>query len=58
MHALSLGKVADELEARGGRILGRSRQPVDGPVGAQGSGSGTGSGSKHRIARMVVEWHS
>jgi hypothetical protein len=62
VHALSMGKVVEEVEARGGRILGRSRQSVGatvgGPVGEQGSGSGTGSGSKHRIARMVVEWHS
>jgi SAM-dependent methyltransferase len=54
VHALSLGKVVEELEARGGRILGRSRR-----LGTrQGTGSGTGSESKHRIARMVVEWHS
>ena len=54
VNAGGLIQVADELEARGGRVLGRSRQSVE----EQGSGSGSGPASKHRIARMVVEWHS
>jgi hypothetical protein len=49
VHALSVGKVLEELEERGARVLGRSRTSVSSPGGRE---------SKHRIARMVVEWHS
>jgi SAM-dependent methyltransferase len=50
LRTLPLRQVADELRARGARVVAREKHVVESPDAENGTG--------HRIGRLVVEWQS